>query len=194
MRKEDLILKINQTGKDIFTIQDLKKLFENDKYLKVHMKRLKDMEIITSITKGVYALKSKPIDIEKVAQQLYYPGYISFESALSKYGIINQGLYKLTLATTRHSKKIILAGVECEYCKIKNELFFGFKLLNGIYIAEPEKAILDELYLISLKKRSADYSQWYLESLNINKLKKYLKKYNSGARNLFKTLYQDNNI
>lgn len=188
MRKEELIQKINDLGKDFFTVQDLRKLFPKDIYLKTHLKRFKNTGIIIPVTKGVYTLKSNPVDIEKVATQIYYPSYISFESALSKYGIINQGLYKLTLATTRHSKKISLMGIECEYCQLKKELFFGFNLLNGIYIADPEKALLDELYLISLKKRKSDYSQWYLDSLNMAKLRKYMEKYNIGVIKLIKKI------
>jgi predicted transcriptional regulator of viral defense system len=191
MRKDELIQKIKQLGKDFFSIKDLKKLFPDDAYIKSHIKRFKDMEIITPITKGIYALKSNPIDIEKVSTQIYYPSYISFESALSKYGIINQGMYKLTLATTRHSKKMSLAGIGCEYCKLKEELFFGFNLLNGVYIAEPEKALLDELYLISLRKRSSNYTEWYLDSLNRTKLRKYISKYNKSVKNLLETLFKD---
>lgn len=177
MRKEELIQKIEPLGKEFFTMNDLHKLFPDDSYLKIHVSRFLANGIIKPITRGIYTLSTHPPDLEKVATQLYYPSYISFESVLSKYGIMNQGLYKLTLATSRHSKKLTLTGIECDYSKLKLDLFFGFELLDGIYIAEPEKAILDMLYLISLNKRYVDTSEWYLDELNHKKITEYAKKY-----------------
>ncbi len=188
MKKDELIKRIENLGKDIFDIKDLKKLFPKDKHIKISLKRFKGVGIVLPVTRGVYALKKEHLDIEKISTQIYYPSYISFESALSKYGIINQGLYGLTLATTRHSKKIVLAGVGCEYSKLKNSLFFGFNLVGNTYIAEPEKAFLDMLYLISLGKRSKNYSEWYLGSLDKKKVKEYIKPFNKGVKDLVKEL------
>lgn len=184
MRKEELIQRFETLGKDFFSMQDLQKLFPDDDHKKVHIKRFKDSGLIIPITKGIYTFSSHPVDLEKIATQLYYPSYISFESVLSKYGLMNQGLNKLTLATTRHSKKIKLMGIECEYCKLKSDLFFGFTLLDGIYIADPEKAVLDTLYLISLNKRKIDYSEWYIDGLNTKKLQQYAKKYNQAVKKM----------
>jgi predicted transcriptional regulator of viral defense system len=182
MRKEELIQKIEPLGKEFFTLNDLHKLFPDDSYLKIHMSRFLANGVIMSIARGIYTLSAHPPDLEKVATQLYYPSYISFESVLSKYGIMNQGLYKLTLATTRHSKKLTLLGIECDYSKLRLDLFFGFELLDGIYIAEPEKAVLDMLYLISLKKRLIDTSEWYMDELNRGKIAKYAEKYSKTVQ------------
>lgn len=184
MRKEELIQKIDKLGKDFFSIQELRKLFPNDAHIKMHVKRFMDIGMIMPITKGIYTFSSHPVDIEKMATQLYYPSYISFESALVKYGIMNQGINKLTLATTRHSKKLNLMNMECEYCQLKKDYFFGFQLLEGVYLAEPEKAFLDTLYLISLGKRKIDYSEWYLDGLNKKKTQQYAKKYSSKVKEM----------
>src|SRR3989344_8514348 len=126
MKKNQLIEKIEHLGKDVFDISDVKKLFPAEAHINTTIKRLRDSTVITQITRGVYMLRGHSFDVEKIATQIYYPSYISFESALSKYGIMNQGLYGLTLATTRHSKKITLAGTDCKYSKLKDSLFFGF--------------------------------------------------------------------
>mgnify|MGYP001558669150 FL=1 len=174
MRKDTFIDKIELLAKDIFDISDVKKLFPEEAHINTAMKRLVDSGAITKVARGVYMLRCHSFDVEKLATKLYYPSYISFESALSKYGIINQGLYNLTLATTRHSKKITLMDVGCDYSKLKPELFFGFNLTGGTYIAEPEKAVLDMLYLISLGKRTKRTDEWHTEELDRDKLKKYL--------------------
>ncbi len=188
MTKDDLIRQVEKLGKNVFTISDLKKLFPKDAYIKVFLKRFKDSGVVVPVVRGMYALTKDHLDIEKIATQHYYPSYVSFESALSKYGIMNQGLYGLTLATTRHSKKITLAGVSCEYSKLKEDLFFGFNLIGDTYIAEPEKAFLDMLYLISLGKRSKNYSEWYLDNLDKTKIKEYVKPFNKSVKVVVKNL------
>lgn len=177
MKRNELIEKTGNLDKEVFTAKDLKKLFPEESNLKTAVKRLKDAGVIASAARGVYFLRGKSLNIEKLATQIYYPSYISFESALAAYGIMNQGLYQITLATTRHSKKLKLAGTTCEYIKIKESLFFGFMLVKEVYIAEPEKAFLDELYLLTLGKRPVNYGEWYLKELNKAKIKKYLGAY-----------------
>ena len=194
MKRQQLIQKIETLGKVVFTINDLKKLFPEDAYIKTSVNRLLNGGNLVPITRGVYALSRNDLDIEKIATQLYYPSYISFESALAKYGIINQGRYGLTLATTRHSKKMTIAGVECNYSKLKPALFFGFDLINGIYLASPEKAVLDELYLICMGKRKGETSEWYLESLDRQKVLEYLKPYNSSVKRMVAEMGLDRSI
>lgn len=184
MKRDELIEKIEHLGKDVFDISDVKKLFPAEAHINTTIKRLRDSAVVTHITRGVYMLRGHSFDVEKLATTIYYPSYISFESALSKYGIINQGLYGLTLATTRHSKKITLKEIECDYSQIKPELFFGFNLTGGTYIAEPEKALLDRLYLISLGKKTKSYHGWHTEELDKNKVKKYLPSFGSAVRKL----------
>ncbi len=79
-------------------------------------------------------------------------------------------------------------GIECEYSKLKLDLFFGFELLGDIYIAEPEKAVLDTLYLISLKKRRIAFAEWYLDGLNRKKLNQYAEKYSKTVREILATI------
>lgn len=185
MKKEEFVHTIKESGKVIFTVNDLKKLFPKETaLLNTYLTRFKEAKIILPITRGLYTLVDNTLDVEKLVTAIYYPSYISLESALSKYGIINQGLYKITLATTRHSKKITLSQTECEYSKINKDLFFGFSLVNGIYIAEPEKAFLDTLYLIALGKRKTNYSEWSLDDLDTNKLLEYAKPFGKPVKKL----------
>jgi hypothetical protein len=79
-------------------------------------------------------------------------------------------------------------GIECDYSKVRLDLFFGFELLSGIYIAEPEKAVLDMLYLASLKKRFVNTSEWYMDGLNQKKIAKYAEKYSKTVLNMLAKL------
>jgi predicted transcriptional regulator of viral defense system len=183
MKSIDLNNKINQLKLEVFSMQDLQKLFPKDLNIKIQVKRLVDRGVLTRITRGLYKLPNTGLDLEKLSTQIYNPSYISFEGVLSKYGVINQGFYKITLATTRHSKKMELSGVPCEYTQIKDSLFFGFNLIKDTYIAEVEKAFLDEIYLMVLGKRVVNTDEWNVENLDKKKIKEYLKKFSKGVGN-----------
>jgi predicted transcriptional regulator of viral defense system len=173
MKRQQLMQKVEASGKGIFTINELRMLFPEDAYIKTSIKRMLDCGELIQVVRGVYAVHPESLNVNKIATQLYYPSYISFESALAQYGIINQGPIGLTLATSRHSKLLSIAGVECNYSKLKPSLFFGFDLIDNTYTASPEKAVLDELYLISMGKRKTGTSEWYLDDLDREKLQEF---------------------
>lgn len=188
MKRQELAQKVEALGKNFFSMKDLKKLFPEEGYLRISVKRMLDAGVIFQIAHGFYALKQEKLDVEKLATQLYYPSYISFESALSKYDVINQSMYGLSLATTRHSKKIALAGVDCEYSQLKPALFFGFDLVNDTYLAQAEKAFLDLIYLMCLGKRKGNTSEWELDVLNQKKLVEYAAFYPDAVKKQIATM------
>ena len=148
-------------NKSYFSVADFEKILGSKReVLYVTLNRLVKSGVLVRLKRGVYQAEFQSLELEKTANELYYPSYLSFESALSKYGMLSQIPYALTFATTKTSKKQSLAGKEVEYRQLKDELFFGYKLTEGIYMAEPEKAILDQLYLISKGKLATDTSDW----------------------------------
>ncbi|PIQ69950.1 hypothetical protein COS55_02505 [Candidatus Shapirobacteria bacterium CG03_land_8_20_14_0_80_40_19] len=181
MKARILIEELTQKNIETFSTNDLRRLFPKDSNnVTTIISRMVKNGIVIPVCRGRYRLKQTDIEVEKLAQNIYYPSYISFESALSKYGIINQGTYLTTLATTRHSKKITIDNIECIFRTIKPKLYFGFNLINGIYIAEAEKAVLDTLYFIYLGKLKISFTDWYLKDLDITKLKKYANRFDKS--------------
>lgn len=172
MKQSDFLKKIKELDLKVFTKKDLGRLFPDDKYLDTSISRLLKSQAIDRLARGFYTLAETGLEPEQVATRLYYPSYISFESALAKYGVINQGPVGLTLATTRHSKKMRLGPIDCQYRRLKPNLFFGFNLTGGTYLAEPEKAVLDTLYLAALGKKKVDPTEWDLSTIDPHKLKK----------------------
>ena len=116
-------------------------------------------------------------DLRRVANQLYYPSYLSFESALSYYGVLSQVPYTQTFATVKKSKKMVLGGTEVEFTQLKNRLFFGYEIREGFNIARAEKALLDQAYLTARGKRRLSYDGLDLSSINPDRLKKYAQKF-----------------
>jgi predicted transcriptional regulator of viral defense system len=86
--------------------------------------------------------------------------YVSFVSALNLYGIIEQIPQVITLASTIHTKKIHTAVGTFIIHQIIPALFDGFDWYGGsgsFLIAEPEKALIDSLYLSTRKKKQFTY-------------------------------------
>ncbi len=178
MNNVKFIQTLKSFNKPYFTLSDLEKVLNVKKAsLYVTLNRLVKSGVLIRLKRGVYEPEFKEPELEKTANELYYPSYLSFESALSRYGILSQIPYTLTFATFRKSKKFLLMDREIEYRQLKKDYFFGYTLNNGIYIAEPEKALLDQLYIISKGKASNDMSEWSLVNLKKNKFIQYSMKF-----------------
>ncbi len=63
------------------------------------------------------------------------------------------------------------------YFKLDRKYYFGFIRKNNFFIATPEKAILDSLYLIVLGKYKLDASAIDWSKISKIKLTKILKKF-----------------
>jgi len=174
----DLIKKLSDFHKSYFTLSDLEKVLSlKRESLYVTLNRLVKSGMLVRLTKNIYSLFTDPLDIEKIANELYFPSYLSFEQALSQYSILSQIPYTVTFATTRPTRKMSIANVAVEYSHIKKELFFGYALKNGRCIAEKEKALLDQLYMVSMGKRVIDIEELDLKDINKEKLMEYAKKF-----------------
>jgi hypothetical protein len=77
-----------------------------------------------------------------------------------------------------------LGGEDCEYCQTKESLYTGYTLANGTYLASPEKACLDILYLHCLRKRNVNTSEWMVDDLDRDELRWYAELYPPAVRKL----------
>ncbi len=174
----ELIKTLQSLDRGYFTVADMEKITGASRnYAKVALSRLVKRGVLTRARRGVYQLSLNYLDVRKVANQLYYPSYLSFESALSQSGILSQIPYTQTFATLKRSKKMEIANTEAEFTQLKKDLFFGYGLTNEVYIAEPEKALLDQLYMVSRGKRSLNIEELDLRNIDRKKLDEYAKKF-----------------
>lgn len=174
----DFLDKLGQFEKKYITVADLEKLLGRERQsLKVLVHRLIKSEFLMRLKPGVYILPDNFAFLPEIANQLYYPSYLSFVSALSRYGIISQIPYSLTFATLKKSKTMTLAKTAVVYSQIKPELYFGYKLEGRINIAYPEKALLDQLYLASLGKVYLDFEELTLIDLDKKRFNQYSKRF-----------------
>ncbi|MAG45000.1 hypothetical protein CL633_03895 [bacterium] len=176
-------------NKTYFAYADLQKIYPGkEKNLKVILNRFNKQKKLIQILKGWYTLDKARLDYEALACELVKPSYISLEYALHLHGIINQVPNTITLITLKKSKNFNLENYNLEYARIKQDLYFGFKIQDKILIAEAEKALLDELYLISRGKRHFGLDDLNLENINKTRFKKWLKLFPKYTQELAKSI------
>lgn len=171
--------KLKQINKLYYTISDLLKIGDyKANSLYVILDRLVEQGELIRLTTGVYILPEKYGEIERIANSLYFPSYLSFEAALAKYGAISQLPYTLMFATPLKTKKLQLDEYRIEYRSIKKTLFWGYKIdREKLYIATPEKAFFDMYYLASYGKVEFDFQAIDKTKVNIKVVNNMLKKY-----------------
>jgi hypothetical protein len=119
---------------------------------------------LLKLKNGIYAFNKDYGQIrgEAVATVLYQPSYLSMESALSHYGFIPEMVYTYVSVTSKTNRTFDNKLGHFIYRHVKSTLFWGYeevKTDTGRYlIAEPEKAVLDYLYLnLSKINNEADF-------------------------------------
>lgn len=181
--------KLETTNKTFFTMRDIKKFYAGEKEsLKVLLSNWVKKGLIYNLGHGYYAFDIASVDYLSLATVIDPNSYVSFEYALFYHGLIDQVPSVITLASKKRSRKINMGSWVFEYSHLKNELFFSYELKNKVYIASPEKALADLIYLISRGKRMAELDTLDMGKLNKTKLKFILKKfpgYVSGKANEF---------
>ena len=113
---------------------------------------------LIKLRNALYALADQPLSDFAVANRLYEPSYVSFETAMAHHHLIPESVYAVTSATPRPTRTLTATGKVFEYHRIKRETFTGYEpvslLGETVLIAAPEKALVDYLYFVDLKKKS----------------------------------------
>jgi len=85
------------------------------------------------------------------ASKMYKPSYISLHTALAFYGVIPESVSQITSVSSLKSSTFENKLGIFSYKKIKPSLMFGYNAMENdgftFFLATPEKAILDLLYL-----------------------------------------------
>lgn len=178
-----LVQRLLDLRKPYFTVGDLEKVLDQQRpSLYVTLNRLVDYGVLTRLRRGVYQAALQPSDLPRIANALVYPSYLSFESALSRYGILSQVPFVLTFATSRRSQRLVLGETTVEFHQLKQELFFGYTLVDGLFLAEPEKALLDQCYLASRGLASLAWEELNLSPLNLDRLREMALRFPATVR------------
>lgn len=153
----------------IFSLTDIKRI--NYNFYRRRLTEWQNKGYIRKVIKGYYIFSDLKINervLFEIANRIYSPSYVSFEMALSYYGLIPESVYGVTSASTRRTY-VFKTGIGVfNYKTIKPKLFFGYDIIQyddkSFKIASSEKALLDYFYLNPILKDNAAY-----ESLRMDK-------------------------
>ena len=110
----------------------------------------------------------------RFANLIQAPSYISLMTALSYYEISTQIQRDFVESIAlKRTKQVAIRETVFNYSKIKTSLYFGFVRKENFFIAEPEKALLDALYLMSLKRYTLDLASIDFSKFDNQKIEQY---------------------
>ena len=132
--------------------------------------------VLLKLRKGLYCLADQPPSELVLANRLYEPSYLSFEFALSYHHLIPEATYTITSATSRPTHVVASLGKTFEYHRLKQSAFSGYEPVKvgteAVLIATPEKALVDTLYYVDLKKKDLN-DRLDLRILNWKRVESY---------------------
>jgi predicted transcriptional regulator of viral defense system len=149
---------------------------------------------IKKLRNRLYYFVDRQIDesfLYYTANKLYHPSYVSLQTALSWYGFIPEGVFQLISCTTLKTNSFDTPVGNFIYHHLKPSLFLGYQLEewndHRYMIADPEKTLLDYLYLHPEVKHQADIEalRWnapeITDTISMERLTNYEKYINSPA-------------
>lgn len=170
MASYDIINKLTSLPQDLLSTLDLDSLLniENRRTFEDTIKRLLGQQILIQLEKGKYQIAGRHPSDFALAQFLYSPSYISFETALNYYGILPQFPYEITSATIKKRTTKLIQGKTFSYSHLDQSLFIGYLDQEAYLIATPEKALFDLIYLSTKGLKSLNA----LDEMDLGKLDK----------------------
>jgi hypothetical protein len=138
---------------------------EHAQAIRNQLERWRKSGRIIRLKRGVFILgdDDRKVDVLRpyLANQLYGPSYVSLEYALNYYGLIPERVNDITSITSRKTMRLANEAGTFIYQHVKSTAFRGFEMVKGedglaFFIAQPEKAVIDFLYLNLCKFRDDD--------------------------------------
>lgn len=146
----------------VFSLQDIYSEFPDFSYRQLN--RWLTKGYLNKLRRNFYCLSDQiknEKDLFVVANKIYAPSYISLEQAFKVYNFIPEGVLTVTSVSTRKTARFKTDLGYFSYQKIQPRLFWGYRLIEvgqqTVLLAEPEKAILDYLYLKPRLKTVGDF-------------------------------------
>ena len=174
---------LNKIDKPVFSVEDIAETLQiTYPSAAVAASRYARMGILARLKKDLYALSVKlPFYTEeelfRIANLIQTPSYVSLTSALSYYNFSTQQLRgSIESIALKRTKSVELRNLVFSYTLIRKDLYSGFELKNGFFIATPEKALADCIYLAALKRRNFDFDAIDFKRLDMDAVNDFLGK------------------
>jgi len=140
-------------------------------------------DLLVRVKRNIYLLRERwdylvDTEIMKIANVIQVPSYVSLTSALVYYGYTTQIQQDFieSMGVSRSFNKVI-KDKEFYYTRIPEKYFFDFARINNIFLASPEKALIDAIYLSALGRYSIDVSSLELYKFDETRIQQLLDLY-----------------
>ncbi len=163
MVKKTLIAHIMGLGRPVFSARELSAVSgKSPSTVSQGLAFLRRQGLVVKVSHGVWAAGgTAPGPYSVIAHILpKQRAYVSFTSALHLHGVIEQIPRVVTLASVAHSREIKTAAGVFAVHHLSPSFFSGFAWregAGGFLLAEPEKALVDCLYVSAFRKRQFSY-------------------------------------
>lgn len=171
----------------VFSSQQLRAFGGNTQVMRNQLTGWCKKGLVIKLKRGTYVLNDADRRITPsrlfLANELYQPSYVSTEYALHYHDLIPERVADLTSVSPRKSATFRNHFGRFIYQQVKTSIFTGYRMLkdeNGlnILVAEPEKGLLDFLYLnlsrfTDLAEVIESLRLQHIETLRKNKLIAY---------------------
>ena len=188
------IIKLRNIKKAYFGYEELARILGiSSASARVTASRYVKMGLLIRIKRNLYVLsefwnRATKEDKFIIANLAETPSYISLMTALD-YSNITTQMQKnfFESVAVQRTKTITLSESVFRYAKISQDLYFGFEKKDGFFIATPEKALLDAVYLLSYGRYAIDLSSIDPGKLDKIEMKKLSRPYPERTRKLLET-------
>ena len=151
--------------------------------------------LLIRLRQGYYTFpeyKSQPDYTLYFANRIYRPSYISLHTALAFYGLIPEAVVQVTSVTSLKTASFENEFAAYDYRTVQQELIFGYVQKpmadsKTLLLAQPEKALLDLLYLNPFYTSEQDMEELRLdedfleEEFDFNRLEEYKARFKNKA-------------
>ncbi|MCW6161549.1 MAG: hypothetical protein LVQ97_05175 [Candidatus Micrarchaeales archaeon] len=163
MKTEEFNRMLQRNGISVFSLEDASRIIGKPKhYTTVFLRRDR---IVKRASNGVYY--TPDATSYEIASSIVEPSYVSLISALRFYNMTEQIPNTVYVLSSKRHGSIGIDGTRVEFVKVRPSLMYGYKKVDGAMVAEPEKAIVDMLYL----GRFEEYAEEAMENKSISKEK-----------------------
>lgn len=176
----------------VVSLQDMRKVFGDFSYRQLD--RWEKKGYLKKLKRGFYCFTGQAFDQNTLfytANKIYAPSYVSLETALKHYGLIPEEIFQATSVSTKKTANFETPLGNFSYKQIKPSLYWGYRLVDfgnqKILLAEPEKAVLDYLYIHPKLKTADDFRGMRLDmdefksQINLERFNKYLEMFESKS-------------
>ena len=178
--------------KKLFSLSDITGLVDESKAsLSVQLTRLVRSGLVVHPVRGWYENPFRPPTREETAMVIRYPSYLSMEYALSNTGVLSQSVFTLTLVTRKLPYTFRTDNCVYEYHQIRKDLYWGYRQEGTYLTAEPEKALLDLIYLRAVRSREMNLESLRsladdmdMAEIDVNKLHRYAEAFDKRTRDI----------